>query len=191
MQRRTFLFIPAAMAFAGTSFSSSNSRWTGTSPGIDVFGEITKLRITSGLFTGAYVMAPHASLNWYFANLGLLPIVQYLNSNELDMYIRGYLDQYLRRLEANFSIRDVAFSSGDPAGNYQLVLSDSDDAYAATFLSLVARYLKASENWAWWDANKQKLKDLAYLNLAVAAKPNGLTSVFQAPRNQTSNVGYL
>ena len=35
------------------------------------------------------------------------------------------------------------------------------------------------------------LKDMAYRNIALAVKPNGLTSVFQASRNQTNDAGYL
>jgi hypothetical protein len=58
-------------------------------------------------------------------------------------------------------------------------------------LTLAVRYLRASQNWAWWDQNKGRLKDMAYRNIALSVKPNGLTSVFQAPRNQTNNAGYL
>ena len=32
---------------------------------------------------------------------------------------------------------------------------------------------------------------MAYRNIALAVKPNGLTSVFQASRNQTNKAGYL
>lgn len=36
-----------------------------------------------------------------------------------------------------------------------------------------------------------KLKEVAYRNLALTAKPTGLTSVFQAPRSATNSIGYL
>lgn len=66
------------------------------------------------------------------------------------------------------------------------VLSDSDEAYAATFLSLAVRYVRASGNWAWWEANKARIKEVAYRNLAVPTKRNGLISVFQALAKQTA-----
>lgn len=58
-------------------------------------------------------------------------------------------------------------------------------------MSLAVRYLHAIQSWAWWDTNNARLKGKAYLNLAVGVKANGLTSVFQAPRNQMNSVGYL
>lgn len=190
MKRRQFLASSSAIALSGAlPFMASNGFAQTVSP-INAVAELKKLRIASGTFTGGYLMAPGGRLNWYFTNLGILPIIQYLTSAELDLYIRTYLDLYLRRLEANSSILDIDFPTG-PTGAFQTVLADSDDSYAATTLTLAARYLRASQNWAWWDANKAKLKTMAYRNLPVAVKPNGLTSVFQAPRSQTNSVGYL
>ena len=165
-----------------------------TTAGIDAVEEIKGLRIPAGPYAGAYEIAPNGLSNWYFTNLGLISIVQYLDGPSLDKYIRVYLDLYLSKLEANLSIQDVHFPFGRAnPGNFTLALAlaDSDDSYAATTLSLVARYLRASQNWAWWDRNKSRLKDMAYRNIAAAVKSNGLTSVFQAPRNQTNNAGYL
>ena len=190
MQRRQFIASTAALAINAGLLSFSNQGFAQTVNTLDAVAEIKKLRINTGAFSGAYLIAPAGRINWYFTNLGILPIVQYLNAADLDLYIRKYLDLYLRRVEADTSIRDVNFTS-DSSGPFDLILADSDDSYAATTLSLVARYLHASQNWAWWDANKAKLKDMAYFNLAVAVKPNGMTSVFQAPRSQTNSVGYL
>lgn len=160
--------------------------------GIDAVGAIKALRIMSGPYAGGYELAPNGRLNWYFSALGLMPVVQFLSAADLDFYVREYLDLYLRCLNANLSIDDIDFPVGRADSTYFVkVLSDSDDSYAATFLSLAARYLRASGNRAWWDANKSRLKDLAYRNLALALKPNGLTSVFQAPRNATNSIGYL
>lgn len=153
---------------------------------------IKALRIPTGPYTGAYEIAPNGLSNWYFTNLGLIAIVQYLDGQALDTYIRTYLDLYLSRLEPDLSIKDIQFPFGRAnTSAFTLVLADSDDSYAATTLTLAARYLKASQNWAWWDKNKSRLKDIAYRNIAVAVKPNGLTSVFQSPRNQANNAGYL
>jgi hypothetical protein len=41
------------------------------------------------------------------------------------------------------------------------VASDSDDSYAATFVSLAVRYVLASRNWTWWEANKARIKQTA------------------------------
>lgn len=185
MQRRAFVLAPVLAALG-----SGRAR-AATTP-INVVAEIKSLRIAAGPYAGGFEIAPQGSFNWYFANLGLLPIVQQLSAADLDLYIRSYLDLYLRSLNANFSIDDVQLPSGR-ANPYNCVkvASDSDDSYAATFLSLVARYLRASNNWSWWDANKARIKEVAYRNLALALKPHGLTSVFQAPRSSTNSIGYL
>jgi hypothetical protein len=153
---------------------------------------IKALRIPTGPYTGAYEIAPNGLSNWYFSNLGLIAIVQYLDGPGLDTYIRTHLDLYLSKLEPDLSIKDINFPFGraNPSA-FTLVMADSDDSYAATTLTLAARYLKASQNWAWWDNNKARLKGMAYRNIALAVKPNGLTSVFQSPRSQTNNAGYL
>lgn len=163
-----------------------------TSSGVNAVEAIKALRIASGPYTGAYEIAPNGLSNWYFTNLGLISIVQYLDGSDLDKYVRTYLDLYISKLEANVSIQDVQFPFGRANPSvFTLVPPDSDDSYAATTLTLAVRYLKASQNWAWWDKNKSRLKDMAYRNIALSVKPNGLTSVFQAPRNQTNNAGYL
>ncbi len=40
----------------------------------------------------------------------------------------------------------------------------------SVLLSLVARYLHSSWNWAWCDASKVRMQDVAYFNLAVSVK---------------------
>lgn len=179
---------PAPRAAPAPAPAQAASAW----PQIAAVAEIKALRIPTGPYAGGYEIAPHGKLNWYFASLGLLPIVQDLSRADLDLHVRTYLDAYLRNLNPNLSIDDVEFPSGRwNTSSFVRVPSDSDDSYAATLLSLAAKYLAASGNRAWWDANKAKLKDLAYRNLALALKPNGLTSVFQAPRNETNSIGYL
>lgn len=188
MQRRLFLTTTAAAAAAAATAMAPQLSFAATP--IDAAAEIKQLRIASGPFTGAYLIAPAGRINWYFTNLGLIPLVSRLTVPELSTYILPYLNLYLSRLEGNAIIRDVDLPAG-PLGSSTLVLSDSDDSYAATYLSLVARYLRASGNWSWWKTNKTRLNDIAYFNLAVAAKSTGLTSVFQAPRSSTNSVGYL
>ena len=154
--------------------------------------EIKALRIHTGPYAGGYEIAPNGRFNWYFTQLGLLPIVQYLGAADLELYIRSYLDLYLRSLTTACTVDDVDFPFGRiNTAACKLVASDSDDSYAATFVSLAVRYVRASGNWAWWEANKAKLKEVAYRNLALTAKRSGLTAVFQAPRSQQNSTSYL
>ena len=201
MQRRNFFLGTAALT--ATMLGSVNNSFAQTvdacappaplpAGGINAVAEIKALRIPTGAYAGAYEISPNGLSNWYFTNLGLIAIVQYLDGPDLDKYIRSYLDLYISKLAPNMSIMDVHFPFGRAnTSSFTLVLADSDDSYAATTLTLATRYLRASQNWAWWDKNKTKLKDMAYRNIAMAVKPNGLTSVFQSPRNQTNNAGYL
>ena len=155
---------------------------------INAVAEIKALRITTGPLANGYVIAPAGKLNWYFTNLGLLPILQYLNSQERQDYVRNYLDLYISRLESNFTIMDVNFTGGDVTQPVK-VTQDSDDSYAATTLSLAARYMALSNDNVWYAANIATLKNMAYYNLATQVKANGLTSVFQRPN--ANEIGYL
>lgn len=196
MLRRHFLFSSTAFSIAamGSPLVQAQTSCTpeASAKGIDVVKEIRALRIPTGPYAGGYEIAPNGLLNWYFTNLGLLSIVQFLNAADLDTLIKSYLDLYLRSLTSADTIDDVNFPLGrvNPS-SFTKIPSDSDDAYAATFLSLTVRYLRASQNWSWWEANKARIKSVAYRNLAMTAKPTGLTSVFQAPRSQTNSIGYL
>jgi len=196
MQRRQFLLRTATVSVASLHGAHAMAQNTCTpapaTTGIDVVAEIKALRITTGPYTGGYELAPNGRLNWYFTQLGLLPIVQLLGASDLDIYIRSYLDLYLRNLTPQATIDDIDFPYGRAnTAAFTKVPSDSDDSYASTFLSLAVRYVRISGNWTWWEANKARIKELAYRNLALTAKLSGLTSVFQAPRSQTNSIGYL
>lgn len=196
MQRRQWLLGAPALAWGLSTGANAVAQVTCVPPpsggGIDALAEIKALRIPSGPYKGGYELAPNGKLNWYFANLGLLPLVRVLSPAELDTHIRTYLDLYLANLEPNGSIADIDLPYGRANPSvFKKVPSDSDDAYAATFLSLASRYVVTSGNWTWWEAHKAQLKTVAYRNLALTAKPSGLTAVFQAPRSQTNSIGYL
>ena len=196
MHRRQFFIGSAAAALAATGVVplaglGGLAHAATAVPSINVVAAIKALRIPSGPWAGGFVIAPAGRINWYFTNLGLLPVVQLLNAADRETCIRSYLDLYLRTVRSDGTIEDVNFPSGQStSGTYEMVPSDSDDSYAATLLSLANRYLRVSQNWSWWDANKAQLKQLAYSNLAVTAKSTGYTSVFQSPRSQTNNIGY-
>lgn len=193
MQRRRFLFCASTILLPVSGIAQ-----TLTCPAplginaIDVLTQIKSLRIPSGPYAGGYEIAPNGRLNWYFSNLALLPMVQLMTAAERDTHIRAYLDLYLRHLLPDATIMDVNFTVGRANPElFTLVGSDSDDSYAATFLTLVTRYLRYSQNWSWWTQNKDKLKTIAYRNLALMVQPNGLTSVFQPPRSSGNSIGYL
>ena len=189
-ERRQFLISAASLAIGSAFFGIHKNSMAQTTTGIDVVNQIKSLRIASGPYTNGYLVAPNGMLNWYFSNLGLISIIQYLSQADLNTYVLGYLNLYLRSLTVNSTIQDVSFVPGST--NFSLIPSDSDDSYAATFLSLATRYVRASQNWAWWTVNEAALKNIAYRNLAVMQKPSdGLTSTFQPPRNMVNSFGYL
>ncbi|MFN7043446.1 MAG: hypothetical protein ACK4OH_20110, partial [Acidovorax temperans] len=191
MRRRSLL---EKVPVLGAGWFLCSSGWAAeASAPIDAVAEIKALRILSGPYAGGYELAPNGRLNWYFANLGLLPLVPMLSAADLQTYILPYLNLYLASTDpATSTIADIEFPYGRANTSVvKKVLADSDDAYASTFLSLASRYVAASGNWSWWEARKAALKNIAYRNLALTAKPSGLTAVFQAPRSQTNASGYL
>ncbi len=202
MNRRTFLSLFTSLLIPSITTSTASRACVLIPPvkpattKIDAIAEIKKLRIKQGIFAGGYQVAPTGVLNWYFTNLGLIAIVPRLTLSDLNIYIRSYLNLYLKRLEPDMSIKDINFEDGNPLSSYGKTPSDSDDSYAATFLSLASLYaktiyIKQSKDLTWWNKNKSKLKNIAYYNLAISIKQNGLTSVFQSPRSQKDNTGYL
>lgn len=189
MNRRNFHLLTLSTTFSELSHSK-RSRLAPAAP-IDALARIKALRITKGPMTNGYLVAPNGRLNWYFTNLGLIPIVQYLSTIELDTYIRKYIDLYLSFIESNYAIQDVEFNDAN-LQTFTLVPADSDNSYAATIVSLALRYLQATKNWTWWDANKATFKNIVYANIACTQKINGLCRVFQLPRlSPVSNFGYL
>ncbi|MFZ6774942.1 hypothetical protein ACO0LB_19740 [Undibacterium sp. SXout7W] len=190
LQFKKIAFSVIATVVSSGLFFHSSSVFSQVVPSINVVQEIKNLQITSGPYANAYLIAPAGRINWYFSNLGLLPIVQYLSPADLQTYVLSYLNLYLRNLTVNSTIMDVNFVPG--TNNFVLVPSDSDDSYAATFLSLAVKYVRVSQDMVWWKVNEAALKNIAYRNLAVMEKQsNGLTATFQPPRNQSNSLGYL
>lgn len=158
---------------------------TGTA--IDPIAEVQKLRLNSGPYEGAYVIAPDGMVMWYFSHLAVWPLVHHMSGADLDKYVRTYLDCYLSKLKDNKSIDDC-----DPSDNYRLIPSDSDDSYAALFFTIALRYVQASGNTQWLVRNKQTLIEMAENNIVQQIKANNLTSCFQPPRRQTvDDTGYI
>ena len=178
MNRRQF---QVGLLGSATSWAQARRR---PAPPIDAHQHILSLRITTGPFAGGYRVAPAGRLNWYFTNLGLIAIIPRLSPAELDLYIRPYLELYLSQLQANGTIEDIEFNNAAMT-SYTRVPSDSDNSYAATLLSLAARYLRASANWEWWNTRQATLQMLAQVNIVSQIKTNGLCRVFQLPRTSS------
>lgn len=190
MKRRDFQLLSLSALLHTPAFARRKPH-PPPAPPIDALAQIKALRITTGPLTYGYRIAPGGRLNWYFANLGLSAIVPYLSAAELDSHVRTYLDLYLSRLDRNGTIQDVNFNDAG-LQDITLVPSDSDNSYAATLLTLVTRYLQASNNWTWWTLRKAMLRNLAEANIAALQKTNGLCRVFQSPQSSpVGNLGYL
>lgn len=184
MRRRTLLplalTLPAARALGADRVAADSAPLWRPLPAVRA------LRLSQGRFAGGFLTAPGGALNWYFANLGLWPFVGALKAE-----VRAYLELYLAQCDpASLTIRDVLFShaSGTPVA-IGTQASDSDDAYAATLLSLAVRYVQLSGDEAWWRQRVETLKQLALRNLVDTQKPSGLTRVFQDASR--SDVAYL
>lgn len=141
---------------------------------------LNDLKVTSGTYTGAWRQAPSGKINWYFANIALyLFYPSYVTASE----VKTYLNLYISKLESNKAIMDIASDLTTK------VAQDSDDAYAGTFLRLVAKYVRTSRDFAWFTTNYNTIKDIAYNNLVLQQKPSGLIKTFQAPNPY--DVGFL
>ncbi len=161
--------------------------------GYDASPALQKAKIQTGLFTGGYTVAENDSrLVWYFSNLALLGFVDQIPGD-----VKTYLNLYLTHLNPNFSIDDVYFKIVDhridfnSPERHQSVpgeFSDSDDSYAATFLSLAARYYHVTCDAQWLNSTVsstkmtvlETLKSIATKNLLNSQWPNGLIHVFQS-----------
>ena len=147
----------------------------------DFVWRIVELRVTEGPYAGGFRQQENDSrLNWYFANLGLLAVC-----DERPDLVQPYLDLYLSKVDGRTgTIRDVAdLRSG------ALRRSDSDDSYAATFLSLAAKHRASPGGERWFGRNRAKLKEIARLVLLDFQKASGLVPSFADPDIRT--VAYL
>lgn len=164
---------------------------------LDADGAIEALRITSGSYAGGYQVAPAGILQWYFANLGLVAHIKSNSSSTVKANVKAYLDAYIKNLvRPSYVIKDVLAPNGNWSQNTGYILhnADSDDAYAATFLSLVWAYVQATNDTDWANSNLATLKGIAYNNLATQVKSNFCARVYQkqSPNSSTDNsTGYL
>lgn len=139
---------------------------------------LAPFRIDAGPYAGAFRLAPTGAVNWYFATTSLLRLRR-LPLPET----RAYLNAYLAHVDPQDGIADVLPMQ---TGIFAPIAPDSDDAYAATILSLAARYRLESHDGAWWQASVSTLSAIAYAKLLTQFKPNGLIRA-----SKTDATGYL
>jgi len=143
-----------------------------------VLALLIPFHIDTGPYAGAFRLAPGGAVNWYFATTSLLRLRRLPEPQT-----RAYLDAYLAHLDPNDGIADVLPQA---TGIDAPIAPDSEDAYAATFLSLAVRYRTDSHDRAWWHAHAHTLADIAYAKLLTQVKPDGLIRA-----SRTDPTGYL
>jgi len=104
----------------------------------------------------------------YFSNFAAMAM---LRDPECLHRVELYLEWYLRHLEVNGTMLDYRY---DESGAPQTAKPDSEDSYAATYLSLVAGYCKSSGNPGWARENRKRLKKVAGVMVNLT-KMDGLT----------------
>jgi hypothetical protein len=163
----------------------------GASPAGDALARLQALEIKSGPYAGAFRLSARGGINWYFANIALANALPAMPAT-----VRRYLDAYLAHFDAaTGTIEDVAADDDGTLGPPQP--PDSHDAYAATLVALAARYVSVTRDAGWWRAHRAAIKALAYQNILVQIKPDGLVRVYQAGRQPAgvdpheAAIGYL
>ncbi|MDD4237443.1 MAG: hypothetical protein PHT62_02625 [Desulfotomaculaceae bacterium] len=91
----------------------------------------------------------------YFANFAAMALLEDVNAHHL---VERYLNWYLANLEDDGSIKDYHY---DENLNAKKALPDSEDAYAGTYLSLVATYHEHTQHTNWVIKNLPSLKKVA------------------------------
>lgn len=156
-------------------------------------------QITSGAWAGAVAVNDTGDINWYFANLGLYPLVE-----EIPSIVEDHLDVQIAKFYGSGgtgssdwnALHGTTWASnylrypydvGDPRGTPVKRRADSHDAYAGTFLRLAVRYARiASGGLTWWDTNYNDIKECFYRNIVQSQRAvNGgagyMCETFQDP----------
>lgn len=119
--------------------------------------------------TGAIAMTPsHTSINPYFANLAARALLH--DARHLAA-VERYMDWYLAHINPDGTITDYFVRDDQEVSTGT---ADSTDSYAATFLSLVAAWIKAGGSPAWLAQNGPQLALVAGAIEAVT-DTDGLT----------------
>lgn len=105
---------------------------------------------------GAISLSPGSGrINPYFANFAAMAL---LEDPSACPAVERYLEWYLRHLREDGTVPDYHYEQDLPP---QAARPDSEDAYAGTYLSLVARYHRRTGRTGWVQANLPALKKVA------------------------------
>jgi hypothetical protein len=159
-----------------------------TSDYFDPAAAVAAMRVTSGTYSGGYLVAPNGYLNVYFAALGLRSFV-----TDQPAQVQAFLDLVLDNLvkvndgsRGQYTIYDVDGMQTTPV----LRDPDSNDSYAAVVNLLAYEYAKTNGSWAWYSGRAALLKNIAYYNIATARKTTANAPGFGMARTfQTSAWG--
>lgn len=121
---------------------------------------------------------PNYLINLYFINVGLYNFVE--THKEV---VKSYLNFYLSRLQTDFTVRDADIYADLQRVFVNDLPSDSDDAYAGTFLRLAAHFALAHPGDTWFANNVATLKSIAQANIVTQRKANKLVKTFQNGRS--------
>jgi len=91
----------------------------------------------------------------YFANFAAIALLEEPHAYDR---VERYLNWYLTNLEDNGTIKNYHY---DTELNAKKTTPDSEDAYAGTYLSLVAAFCKKTRNMQWPQSNLPALKKIA------------------------------
>jgi hypothetical protein len=152
---------------------------------------LARCQLPSGLtsiypFSGALSIYPQNDataepwIDWYFINIGLCNFVTD-HPDIVKAYMQRYVD-YVALLNQtpgwNHRIKRVTLNT-----DHQTVKSysdsDSDDAYASTFVRLACLFRKANPTDPWFAANLPELKSLMYANVITQVRSTGLARAKQ------------
>lgn len=147
--------------------------------------KLSSYEVNDGPYAGAYRVADGGRIDWYFANLGLRFFV---DDAAYNARIGTYLDVFLAKLNPvtltilNYDYAPAKSFCGesDAPGKAEIFYSqphlmcpDSNDSYAATFVSLAVAWARTGHP-AWWASNQIRILDLVRKNLLEQRKANGL-----------------
>lgn len=164
--------------------------------------------VPSGEFAGALTTIPRVytlshyalgiyHINWYFANVGLIPFV-----DAKPTVVKNHLVRHLATLASDNRIRDynIRADNYEQDAAYPSIASDSDDSYAGTFLGLASRYAMKYPSDPWFGANVARLKAVwvdnikSQTNVKKPGSPvpaNGLVRTFQGGAGAFGDFCYL
>ena len=148
----------------------------------ELLARIDRLAIADGPFAGGFRLQENdGRLNWYFCNLGLMT-----ECKAQPAAVATYLNLYLKHVDPATGtiadVKDIATGTLQPP--------DSDDSYAATFLSLASRQRPGNQRPNGMVARhfRPNSRNIARKVLLDAQQPSGLVRGISPTRSRQGSV---